>query len=231
MTERRYTEEEVAEIFRRAAESQQTGRRQLPSGEGMTLADLQGIGHEVGIPPEFVAQAAGALDRGGLPATRGFLGLTVGVGRTVELPRMLTDAEWDHLVVDLRDTFDARGSVRAEGSLRQWTNGNLQALLEPTPTGARLRLRTLNGNARGLMMAGAGMIGIALGPFVVAVFTTGAQAALTELAPLALAGGALFALGAFRLPSWGKTRARQMEGVASRLALLTRSDPPKEIGR
>ena len=58
MTEPRYNEEEVAAIFERAAEAQQTARRHLPPGEGMTLADLQEIGREVGIPPELVAQAA-----------------------------------------------------------------------------------------------------------------------------------------------------------------------------
>ncbi len=89
------------------------------------------------------------LDRAGSPTGRRVLGLPLGVGRTVELGRKLTDEEWDHLVVDLRETFDARGQVRQDGSLRQWTNGNLQALLEPTPTGDRLRLRTMNGNARG----------------------------------------------------------------------------------
>jgi len=33
-----------------------------------------------------------------------------GVGRTVDLERRLTDAEWDQLVVDLRETFDAAHS-------------------------------------------------------------------------------------------------------------------------
>ncbi|MEX2153276.1 MAG: hypothetical protein WD825_08045 [Gemmatimonadaceae bacterium] len=44
MTERRFNEAEVAAIFERATEAQQTGQRQLPSGEGMTLAQLQEIG-------------------------------------------------------------------------------------------------------------------------------------------------------------------------------------------
>ena len=43
MTDRRYSEEEVARIFKQAAEAQQTARRQLPSGEGMTITDLEAI--------------------------------------------------------------------------------------------------------------------------------------------------------------------------------------------
>ncbi|MDH4351703.1 MAG: hypothetical protein OEW56_11195, partial [Gemmatimonadota bacterium] len=160
MTDRRYSEEEVAAIFERAAEAQQTARRQLPSGEGMTVADLQEIGREVGIPPELVAQAARAIEHRGRPASRTFLGLPIGVGRTIELDRELTDAEWGRLVVDLRETFDARGKVSYEGPFRQWTNGNLQALVEPTPTGHRIRLRTVKGDARSLMTGGLGMLGV-----------------------------------------------------------------------
>lgn len=223
MTERRYTEAEVAEIFKQAAEAQQTARRQLPPGEGMTLADLQGIGREVGIPAELVARAASDLERPGVAAGRRFLGLPLAVGRTVELDRRLTDEEWDRLVVDLRETFLARGTVRRDGSLRQWTNGNLQALLEPTATGDRLRLRTINGNARSLMYSGLLFVAIGLGPAVAAVFEVGVGEAFSQLLPLALAGIALFGVGAARLPRWGRTRERQMEGVASRLALATDS--------
>lgn len=225
MTERRYSEEEVAEIFKQAAEAQQTARRQLPSGEGMTLADLEGIGREVGIPPELVSQAARGLDRAGSPAGRKFLGLPVGVGRTVELHRRLTDGEWDQLVVDLRETFDARGTVRIDGTLRQWTNGNLQALLEPTAGGHRLRLRTLNGNARNLMFSGLGVAGIALGPLIVAAYSTSVANALSVFAPYALIGATLFGLGALRIPRWSQNRARQMEGVAARLTMLVKSPP------
>lgn len=132
MTERRYSEAEVTAIFERAAEAQQSARRQLPAGEGMSLAQLQDIGREVGIPSELVDQAARSLEREGQPASRKFLGLPIGVGRTIELGRKLTDEEWERLVVDLRETFDAKGRVRYDGPFREWTNGNLQALLEPT---------------------------------------------------------------------------------------------------
>ncbi len=160
MTDRRYSEEEVATIFERAAEAQQSARRHLPAGEGMTLADLEEIGRDVGIPTDLVVQAAKSLDRGERPGGRSYLGLPVGVGRTVELDRRLTEEEWEHLVVDLRETFDARGRVSSHGSLRQWTNGNLQALLEPTPSGHRLRLKTVRGNAIALMSAGLGFVGV-----------------------------------------------------------------------
>lgn len=218
MPERRFSEDEVAEIFRRAAEAQHAGAPALPSGEGMTLVQLQEIGREVGIPGELVAKAARGLARTGAPAGRRFLGLPIAVGRTVVLDRRLTDDEWDRLVVELRETFHARGKVRQDGSLRQWTNGNLQALLEPTPEGDRLRLRTMNGNARGLMFSGLAVLGIALGPAVVAAIELGLGQAASQLLPFALVGVTLFGVGALRLPRWARTRETQMEGIAARLA-------------
>jgi len=224
MTDRRYSEDEVTEIFKRAAEAQQTPRRQLPAGEGMTLTDLQGIGREVGIPPELVVQAAAGLDSTGLPASRRLLGLPIGVGRTVQLDRPLTEQEWERLVVDLRQTFDAKGRVSTEGSLRQWVNGNLQALLEPTVTGYQLRLRTLNGGARGLMLTGLIMTGVVLATLLPTIATLGLAQALWPVAPAVLVGAAVFAVGALNLPRWARTRRQQMEGVASRLALAVNED-------
>lgn len=139
MADRRYNEQEVAEIFGRAAESQQDATRALPPGEGMTLAELQDIGQQVGMSAEAVADAARSLDRREPRFRRRLLGLTTGVGRSVALERRLTTDEWERLVVKVRETFDARGNVKSEGGLRQWTNGNLQVLVEPTEHGDRLR--------------------------------------------------------------------------------------------
>jgi len=234
MTERRYSEDEVAAIFERAAEAQQTARRHLPPGEGMTLADLQEIGREVGIPPELVAQAAQSIYEPSRQPSRRFLGLPIGVGRTLDLDRRLSNAEWERLVVDLRETFDARGTVTTEGSFRQWTNGNLQALLEPTETGHRLRLRTVNGNARGLMAAGLGLLGVAAATLI-AMVLKGRLADFGGVAFLMSMGLGMFGLGALRLPRWARRRRHQMEAVAARLALAAQSpsstDTPPAIDK
>jgi hypothetical protein len=217
MSERRFNEAEVAAIFERATEAQQqTGQRQLPSGEGMTLAQLQEIGREVGISAELVASAAHSIDRVGSPTSRSFLGLPVGVGRTVELDRKLSEEEWERLVVDLRETFDARGSVRRDGSLRQWTNGNLQALLEPTPTGHRVRMRTTNGNALSWMTVGLGMGGIGAAVMTAAALGIN-DASMAAMGVLAAMGVGMFGVGAMQLPRWAQERRRQMEEIAARL--------------
>lgn len=220
MTHRRFNEAEVAAIFELAAEAQQTSQLRLPSGDGMTLAELQEIGRDVGISPEELVRAAKAIERRGRPTSRHFLGLPIGVGLTVDLERTLSDEEWERFVADLRETFDARGTLKHEGSLRHWANGNLQAHLEPTATGHRIRLRTVKGDARGLIIGGLGILGIATVALVAGALrgVGGDVGSLPSLVVLATIGAGVAGIGAFRLPGWARLRRRQMEEVAARVA-------------
>jgi len=226
MTERRYSQEETAEIFERAARVEEGASRPRPPGEGMTLAELQEIGREVGIAPEHVARAANALDLSPRPSGRRFLGLPLQVGVDVTLARPLTDAEWERLVVDLRTTFDARGVVRQDGNLRQWTNGNLQALLEPAEQGQRVRFRTLNGSARSMIAAGLATLTAAALSVALAAIAGGLAepGKLAAAGVLALAGGVFVGTSALRLPKWAALRRQQMEEIATRLVERTVKD-------
>jgi hypothetical protein len=219
MTDRRFNEEEVAAIFKQATEAQQTPQRQLPTGEGLTLAELQEIGRQVGIAPELLVQAAVSVGQAGSPTSRKFLGLPIGVGRTIDLDRRLSDGEWERLVVDLRETFDARGTVNQQGSFRQWTNGNLQVLLEPTADGHRIRFRTVNAAARARMTAGLAVLGIAAATTIAVAVGGANHVTLTSVVELGVIGAGLFAIGAIRLPSWARLRRKQMEEISRRLTL------------
>jgi len=222
MTERRYSEEEVAAIFDRATKAQvgAGSRRQLPPGEGMTLAGLQEIGSEVGIPPELVAQAARSIDRRGRETTRTLLGLPIGVGKVVDLGRRLTDAEWERLVVDLRTTFDATGAVKTDGPFRQWTNGNLSVLLEPTATGHQVRFKTLKGSALGYMSGGLAFLGVCAAVLLSLALQSrlGDTRAMAALVSMSLMSLGAFAWGALSVPGWARVRRRQMDELAERLA-------------
>jgi len=218
MAERRYNDKEIAAIFRAAAEQEpQNPQREVARDEGLTLAELQAIGGEVGIASEAVAQAARAVDVRLGPASRTLLGLPVGVSRTVNLNRRLTDEEWERLVVQLREVFNARGRARSEGSLRQWTNGNLQVLLEPTETGHRLRFGTVHGAARAAIGAGFGVLGIAAIVAVSGAIWGTLGDAMSGIALMAAAGVGMIVSGALRLPRWARLRERQMEALAARI--------------
>lgn len=223
MSERRFSEEEVAEILKYAAEAEHSSKSVLPAGNGLTLTELKEIGREVGISPDAMQLAAQRFGRISQP-TRRFLGLPLGVARTVELDRKLSDDEWELIVADLRQTFDARGVVKGEGSLRSWTNGNLQALLEPTPTGQRLRLRTVKGNAPGLIVGGIVLFGTAAAMFIAAALKGAINDGgfMASLAVMGTAGLGMFGTGAFGLPGWARLRQRQMDEIADRVASISR---------
>ena len=227
MTERQYNDEEVAAIFQRAAETEHTALPPSPEGRGLTLAALQDIGREVGISPESISLAARSLDQTGRLVSRKFMGLPIGVGRTVELDRPLSDSDWEALVADLRTTFDARGAVRYDGPFRQWTNGNLQALVEPTPNGHRLRLQTVKGDARALMTAG-GVVLSGAAATLIAVAATGIltnPGTATGVGFMALMGLGMLAAGALRVPAWARRRRAQFEAIIARLTGATKTLP------
>ena len=226
MSDRRFNEEEVAAILKDAAEAQYSDDRLLPSSGGLTLAELQSIGREVGISPEMIQKSAQRFKPAQQP-TRKLLGLPLGVAQTVEFDRKLTDAEWERIVADLRETFEAQGVVRQQGSLRQWTNGNLQAMLEPTATGQRLRMRTVKGNAPGLIGGGIVIFSAATAALVTA-FATGVthDPGLMVSILAGMTGGAgIIGASAGRLPGWARRRQQQMDQIAERAALMARSLP------
>jgi hypothetical protein len=221
MTEHRlYSDSEVTRIFERAAEAQveHGAQRGLVHAEGMSLEQLQEIGREAGISAEAIARAARELHRE-QASTRTFMGLPIGVGLTVELDRPLDDAEWSRLVGDLRETFHARGRVREDGAFRQWTNGNLQALVEPTPNGHRVRLSTVKGTARPYMSAGGAMIGTAAIMTALAAFqgTLADPGFIRSSMMVAAIGLGMFAAGSIPLPGWARRRRQQMEEIADKL--------------
>lgn len=220
MSEREYSDEEVAAIFERASETEHAALPAPAEGKGLTLAALQDIGREIGISPELIALAAQSVDQAGHPAPQKFMGLPIGVGRTVEFDRPLSDSDWERLVADLRTTFEARGTVKYDGPFRQWTNGNLQALLEPTRHGHRLRLQTVKGDSRALMTGGVIVLGGATATFIAVAVAGGLGNAgtVTGIGFMALTGLGMFAAGAVRVSGWARRRRAQIEEIIVRLA-------------
>ena len=218
----------MAAIFERAAAAPPSGAQRNSAIDGMTLVQLQEIGAEVGISAESIALAANTVDRPISVAPRKFLGLPISVARTVQLERTLTDIEWERLVAELREIFNAPGKLTSHGSLRQWTNGNLQVLLEPTATGQRVRLQTTKADAPFLMITALGMFGVASAG-VIAASVAGAfgdKGMLAATGFLGVVGLAILATTAPRLPRWARTRQQQFDAIAARVTLTTKALPP-----
>ncbi|HEX9936234.1 MAG TPA: hypothetical protein VGB15_03905 [Longimicrobium sp.] len=226
MTQRRFSDSEVAQIFERATSGH--ALQAARAAEGMTLAEVQSIGREVGIPAEQITRAALSLSPGEARPTERVLGMTTGVGHTVHLARKLTDEEWERFIVLVRETFDARGTMTSQGSLKQWSNGNLQVLLEPTEAGHRVRFKTVKGNAPvtlggGLVVTGAGLIGE-----ITAVLTGVAHdlGLVASFGVLCAIGIGTVAATVLRVPRWASTRKAQMEELGARVSAMALEPPP-----
>jgi hypothetical protein len=142
MSDRRYRDDEVRTIFGLATTEKPAEPPASSSPKGLTLAEMQSVGLEAGIDPDAVARATTAFDARVPRQVRTSWGMPIEVARTVSLPRPLTDHEWEQLVAELRSTFWAPGKISTYGALREWSNGNLRASVEPTDSAYRLRMGT-----------------------------------------------------------------------------------------
>jgi hypothetical protein len=226
MTERRFSDDEVAQIFERATSGH--ALRATHAAEGMTLAELQSIGEQAGIPAEQITRAALSLSRGEAKPAQRFLGMTTGVAHTVHLARKLTDEEWERFVAQVRETFDARGTMTREGSLRQWSNGNLQVMLEPTEAGHRVRFRTVKATAPGTLIGGLVMSAASVIGETTAVLTGVAHdvGLVVSFGVLGAIGIGTIAATAFRLAGWSGARKAQMEDLGARVTAMALEPPP-----
>lgn len=128
-TDRRFSREEIQEIFRRAAERQAKKRE---SDDGLTLDELQQIGEESGISPEHIAAAVQEFDRPESETVappeptdvpRGierFYGMTSSARFERVLPGRVDDAAWSDIVAALESTFQNKGKTTTAGPLREW---------------------------------------------------------------------------------------------------------------
>ena len=187
MTERRFTDREVALILRRSVEIEERSRSgDLPAARGLTLRELQEVAEEVGLDPSVVSRAAAELEsrRGLEPAS--LWGPSTARREVQAIPRSLSREEMGELVRVVDREVSAQGTVvEALGAVR-WTSTerllNTRVSLEPTGEETLVRVEErysdlVRGPLHGIPAAYAGMFGLiyaleglALSPGFVAVF-------------------------------------------------------------
>ncbi len=105
--ERRYTDEEVALILRRAAE---LGGETGPSrSEGLSLAEIQQVAREVGIDPATVARAAAALPTRKRDRLTAILGGPLHYRLEATMPRRASDADLGRILQSIRRAAGRQG--------------------------------------------------------------------------------------------------------------------------
>ncbi len=230
---RRYTEEEVAEIVRRASETEAT----TPTASGaMTIGGVEALAAEVGIAPGTVRAAAADLVEpraGAPPATPMKINRWINGPTKLRFERMvdgeLPDSDWPELVDEIRRTLGNAGQVNQFGRSFSWTAGrsssrfDLEVAVSVRGGRTRISLAESFGPMMGAVFGGigGGMGGGGMGP-IIGIFAGALHipAAIPVIVPLWLATTFLTARTVFHRIT-GR-RLRELEALADRLAALTR---------
>ena len=225
--DRRYDENEVRQILDLALTEQHGHAPSFSARDGLTLLQLQDVGREVGVPTDRITQAVEAFEARGESVPPGTtLGVPTSVGRIVRLPRNLSEQEWELLVGELRTTFGGTGEMASHGGLREWSHGRLQAFIEPTVAGHRLRVTDSNAAVGGMIMGGVITV---LALLVLATVLGSGNAELGSVrfvAPslFAVLGGGLIAGSALSLRRWIRIQESRMERLGKNaVSLLARN--------
>ncbi len=173
----RYSDNEVEEIVRRAADEQV----QNPSDPGMSLKTVQQIADDVGLSPERVERAArdlAARTPSQLPAESSPGKFWLGSPTVIEWERVVdsevTDVAYDDIVDEIQATFATDGQMDIRGRSLTWrtmkpTLGKTRALqVRVTARGGKTRIQVqerlgeLASSIHGGIMGGGGAGGIAI---------------------------------------------------------------------
>lgn len=172
MTERRFTEDEVALILRKATE---TGTSAAPGRDvdGLTLEDLKSIGREVGIDAGAIEAAARHVAVARLQSAGGFLGMSVAPRYEATISGELPREKLSDVVAAVRRAMGRQGVVREEFGGLEWQArdafGGRYVSLQPADGKTHLRVF---GNFRdGVFLSGA-LGGVSVGVVATAVAAT-----------------------------------------------------------
>lgn len=216
---RTYSQDEVREIIRRAADATAEKERKASEDTGFSLDDLRDLAASSGIDPDVMAEAARSLDREVVETfEKRVVGVKTSAAHAVWLEGPFTDDDWQALVADCRTTFAAKGKVHNEAGLREWSNGNLHVLVEPAGDDVIIRMRTHYGAAE-RMLTGGIAASVAFSIMVLSALSDGK--ALGDIwSSLAIVLAAFLAAGGFlfsKLKNWSRTRESQMNAIGRRM--------------
>ena len=121
--DRKFNDEEVALIIKRAAELQQTQQAEEEPSNTMTLAEVEQIAREAGIDPKLIRQAAHGLER---PAEIARPSPWLGAPTRLVFERVIDGEvpvdDFEPIINEIRRTFADNGIPSVLGKTLAWTS-------------------------------------------------------------------------------------------------------------
>jgi hypothetical protein len=122
--ERRFNDEEVALIIKRAAELQQTEQTAQDTGSALSLSEVEEIAREAGIDPKLIRRAAVGLDQ---PEQTNRPSPWIGAPTRIVFERVVEGEipveEFEPLIAEIRRTFGDNGLPSVIGRSLAWSSG------------------------------------------------------------------------------------------------------------
>jgi len=200
MTDRRFTDEEVALILREASEVQEGGRLGGVEG-GLTLSQLKEIAVEVGLDPKNIEMAASRLAAYRNPAAVPVLGTPVAPQFQRDIPGELSREDFGELLATIRTVLGRRGITAVELNALEWKARDYFGgrYVSVVPGNGKTRVRVFGNFRDGIMTVGL------VGGMAVTTLAAGVLAALglqdvvgAGILPIAMLLSALPAVGFWR---------------------------------
>ena len=120
LDERKFTEQEVHEILKKAVEKAPSGA--LVKSEGLSLAELKAIGGEVGIDPARLEDAARAIDLGGGNRPNQILGGPTVLHFERKVEGELDPRDTTEILSSIRRTMGRQGEVNEIHGSLEWSD-------------------------------------------------------------------------------------------------------------
>ncbi|MGD2154994.1 MAG: hypothetical protein PVG79_17145 [Gemmatimonadales bacterium] len=148
-TRRRYGDEEVGLILKRAAELQRQEPSLAAEGGGLSLGELEEIAAEAGIDPRYLRRAAEEIDTAAVPLHGEGVDRLIGAPLILHFERTLTgelpEDRFESLLPDIQDAAEGYGQPTLLGHTLTWQSQspNNERTLQVTVTSrdGRTRIR------------------------------------------------------------------------------------------
>lgn len=228
-TRRRYGEEEVGLILKRAAELQRQQPAAAAEGGGLSLGELEEIAAEVGIDPRHLRRAAEEVDAVAAPLRGEGVERLLGAPLTLKFERTLTgelpEDAFEMLVPEIQQAAEGHGQPSLLGHTLTWqsTSSNTDRMLQVTVSSrgglTRIRIEERSNQLAGQLFGGIiGSVGGGVGLGVGLGVGIGAlQSALFAVAwPVGIITGS-FLLARMFYRSAVRRRQRALRGLLDRL--------------
>ncbi len=240
-----YTEREVAQIIERAVVRQEEARRRQGKG-GLSLEEIERLGREVGIDPEYMVAAAAEIDAGASEKSSHTTATHNHVERWTAGPLDIHD--WEDAVDDLRRELGtdygsmfgrtSAAEFKEQGATKTWehtTGMGVHTRLTVSERGERTRIRleqqvgNMSPPVEGIMYGALSML--LLGPLAGFLGTSLFDGILATVASIAM-GLVLFVIASYAIykadVKWRAKKHRKIEDLADDLAVkLAPSGPAR----